>query len=364
MDAAVEQDNERQGMTTGAAQRAEQRRARLRWVLMLGGVIVALAAALIYYLFTGRYESTDDSEVMAAQTSISANVAGRVVELDVHDNQLVRRGEVLFRLDEQPLRIAVEEAQAKLDATRLQIQAARASYLHELDAIAAARATLAYQQREFARQQSLVKSGISSRAQYESTEHALQLAQTDLSSAQQQANTYLALLGGSAHLDVNHHPLVLEAQAALDNANLQLSYASIRAPSDGVVTKVEQLQVGDYINVATPVFSLISDEDVWVEANFKEDQLTYMRAGQSATVKIDAFPGRRFKAQVVSLSPGTGAEFSLLPPENATGNWVKVVQRVPVRVKLLDATNALPTDAHLSGLSANVTVDTNHRRQL
>jgi membrane fusion protein (multidrug efflux system) len=331
---------------------------------MLGGVIIALVAALAYYLLTGRYESTDDAAVMAAQTSISTNIAGRVVELDVHDNQHVSRGQLLFRLDDQPLRIALQQAQAKLAATRLQIQAARASYLHELDAIAAARATLAYQQREFARQQNLVKSGISSRAQYEATQHALQLAQTDLGAAEQQANTYLALLGGTAKVDISHHPLVLEAQAALDSANLQLSYASIRAPADGVVTKVEQLQVGDYINVATPVFSLISDEDVWVEANFKEDQLSYMRAGQSAEVKIDAFPGRKFKAQVASLSPGTGAQFSLLPPENATGNWVKVVQRVPVRLRLVDAASALPSGAALSGLSATVTVDTGHRRTL
>ena len=363
MDAAVAPDNEQQRQTA-AVERAERRRARLRWTLMLGGVIVALVAALLYYLFTGRYQSTDDSSVMAAQTAVSANVAGRVVELDVHDNQLVHRGEVLFRLDARPLQIAVEEAQAKLAAARLQIQAARASYRHQFEEIAAARDTLAYEQREFARQQRLVQSGISSRAQFEQTQHALQLAQTQLSSAQQQANTYLALLGGNPNLDVDRHPLVLEAQAALDRAQLELSYAVIHAPSDGVVTKVEQLQVGDYINAATPVFSLISDQDVWVEANFKEDQLTYMRPGQSAEVRIDAFPDQRFQAQVVSVSPGTGAEFSLLPPENATGNWVKVVQRVPVRLRLLKGADALPRDARLSGLSADVTVDTGHRRHL
>jgi membrane fusion protein (multidrug efflux system) len=362
MDAAVEQDNEQQRAIAASTQRAERRRARLRWTLMLGGTIIALIAALAYYLLTGRYQSTDDSAVMAAQTAVSANIAGRVVELDVRDNQLVHRGDVLFRLDERPLRIALEEAQAKLAATRLQIQAARASYRHQLEEIAAARDTLAYQQSEFARQQRLVQSGISSRAQFEQTQHALQLAQTQLSSAQQQANTYLALLGGDPNLNVDHHPLVLEAQAALDRANLQLSYATIHAPSDGVVTKVEQLQVGDYITAAAPVFSLISDQDVWVEANFKEDQLTYMRSGQSAEVRIDAFPGRSFQAQVVSVSPGTGAEFSLLPPENATGNWVKVVQRIPVRLKL--QTDALPPDARLSGLSADVKVDTGHRRRL
>ena len=361
VDPAVDSASEQRRLAA-AAQLAEQRRTRLRWLLMGGGVLVALLAALAYYLLSGRFQSTDDAAVMAAQTAISANIAGRVVELDVRDNQLVHRGDVLFRLDARPLAIAVQEAQAKLAATRLQIQAARASYRHQFEEIAAARDTLAYEQREFARQQHLVQSGISSRAQFEQTQHALQLAQTQLSSAQQQANTYLALLGGNPNLDVEQHPLVLEAQAALDRANLQLSYATIRAPSDGVVTKVEQLQVGDYITAATPVFSLISNEDVWVEANFKEDQLTYMRPGQSAQVRIDAFPGRRFRAQVVSLSPGTGAAFSLLPPENATGNWVKVVQRVPVRLRL--NASDLPADARLSGLSADVTVDTGHRRHL
>jgi len=288
-----------------------------------------------------------------------------VVELDVHDNQLVQRGELLFRLDERPLRIAVEEAEAKLAAAKLQIRAAKASYRHEMDELAAASDTVAFEQREFARQQRLVHSGISSQAQYEQAQHALELAQTQMSSAQQQAATYLALLGGNPNLPVDSHPLVLEAQAALDRATLQLSYATIRAPSDGIVTKVEQLQIGDYINAATPVFSLISTHDVWIEANFKEDELTYMRPGQPAEVSIDAYPGRRFRARVASLSPGTGAEFSLLPPENATGNWVKVVQRVPVRLQLLtDGQDSLPPDARLSGLSADVTVDTGHHRSL
>jgi membrane fusion protein (multidrug efflux system) len=341
------------------------RRSRLRPWLMGGGALIAVLAALAYYLFTGRYQSTDDSELMAARTTISSNIPGRVVELDVHDNQLVRRGAVLFRLDAQPLQIALKEAQAKLATTRLQIRAATASYRHELEEIAAARDTLAYQQREFARQQKLVQTGISSRAQYETAQHALQLAQTQLASAQQQAASYLALLGGDPHLPVEQHPIVMQAQAALERARLQLSYTTIRAPSDGIVTKVEQLQVGDYIGAATPVFALISTHDIWIEANFKEDQLTYMRAGQSAEVSVDAYPGHHFQAQVVSLSPGTGSQFSLLPPENASGNWVKVVQRVPVRLQLTPAAlRTLPLDSSLSGLSANVTVDTEHRRRL
>jgi membrane fusion protein, multidrug efflux system len=170
------------------------------------------------------------------------------------------------------------------------------------------------------------------------------------------------LLGGNPELPIDQHPVVQEAQAALDRANLDLSYTVIRAPDDGIAAKVEQLQVGDYITAAAPVFTLISSRDVWIEANFKEDELTYMRPGQSAEVRIDAYPGRRFKAVVSSLSPGTGAQFSLLPPENATGNWVKVVQRVPVRLQMDDA--ALEGVMLHAGLSVDVTVDTGHRRHL
>jgi membrane fusion protein, multidrug efflux system len=345
-----------------AAERRQRRRARLRWTLMLGGVLLAVIGGLLYYLFSGRYVSTDDSSIQAAQTSISANVPGRVIELDVRDNQRVLRGQTLFRIDDRPFHIALEDAQAKLAAARMQIGAAKATYRQQLSNVAAARTTLAYQQHEFERQQHLLQSGISSRAQFELTQHAMDMAQSQLASAQQQLVGVLALLGGNPDLPIDQHPVVQEAQAALDRANLDLSYTVIRAPDDGIAAKVEQLQVGDYITAATPVFTLISSRDVWIEANFKEDELTYMRPGQSAEVRIDAYPGRRFKAVVSSLSPGTGAQFSLLPPENATGNWVKVVQRVPVRLQMDDA--ALEGVMLHAGLSVDVTVDTGHRRHL
>ena len=172
---------------------------------------------------------------------------------------------------------------------------------------------------------------------------------------QQQIGVALANLGGDADIAPDSHPLVEEAQAALDRAKLNLSYTVIKAPIDGVVTKVEQLQVGDYIAASAPVFALVSIRDMWIEANFKEVQLAQMRTGQTATVKIDRYPGKQFSAQVASVSPGTGSQFSLLPPENATGNWVKVVQRVPVRLHL---TGLDPAFFLQAGLSADVTVDT------
>jgi membrane fusion protein (multidrug efflux system) len=342
---------------------ADQRRVRLRRILMIGGVAVALLVAVWYYLASGRYVSTDDSAVMAAQATISSDVPGRVVELDVRDNQLVHKGDVLFRLDPRPFQIAVENAQAKLASARMQIAANKASYRRELANLTAGNDTLAYQQHELERQQRLLQSGISSHAQFEQVQHAVEMARAQVASAQQQASSALAMLSGDPDLPVDSHPLVMQAQAELDKAKLDASYTVVVAPYDGTVAKVEQLQVGDYINAAAPLFTLVSSSNIWIEANFKESDLTYMRAGQSAEVSIDAFPSCKLKAYVTSLSPGTGSQFSLLPPENATGNWVKVVQRVPVRLQLDrgGCGDSLPLHA---GLSAEVTVDTQHRRAL
>ncbi|HVT34641.1 MAG TPA: HlyD family secretion protein, partial [Nevskiaceae bacterium] len=185
--------------------------------------------------------------------------------------------------------------------------------------------------------------------------HALDSAQQQVNAAQQQAASVLAMLGGDADVAADEHPSVKQAQAELDKAQLDLSYTRITAPDDGIVTKVEQLQAGDAIAAGTPVFALISTHDVWVEANFKESQLTHMQAGQPAEIRIDTYPGRRFRAHVASIAPGTGSQFSALPAENATGNWVKVVQRLPVRLELENAPAELPLH---TGLSADVEVDT------
>jgi membrane fusion protein (multidrug efflux system) len=325
---------------------------------MIGVPVIAGVVALYFYLASVGYESTDDAYLRAAQVSISPNVSGRVIEVDVHDNQPVRREETLIRLDERPFRIAVEDARARVANARLQIESLKATYWQRRADLRSAQSTLEYRKREYERQTHLLASGISPQSLVERTLDARNQAQQNVISDQQQINATLASLGGDPNIPVDRHPTVQEAQAQLDRALLNLSYTTITAPIDGIVTRVEELQAGDYINAATPAFVLVSTRDVWIEANFKEVQLTHMLPGQSATVRIDAYPGRVIRAKVVSISPGTGSQFSLLPPENATGNWVKVVQRLPVRLQLEDS---VPVQ---SGLSALVTVDTKYRHSL
>jgi membrane fusion protein, multidrug efflux system len=336
-------------------------RQRLRMPLMLLAPIMVATGAGYFFLTGGRYESTDDAYVQAARVFVSSNVSGRVIEIDVHDNQAVKKGAVLFRLDDAPFRIAVEESSAQLAAARLQVESLKATYRQREAELRSAQDTLAYQEHEFERQQRLLASGISSHAQVDRALHVRDEAKQQVAAAQQQIASVLASLGGDPNIAPDQHPTVQQARALLDRAKLNLSYTVIAAPSDGVVTKVEQLQPGDYIAASTPAFALISNHDFWVEANFKEIQLTHMRAGQTASVELDTYPGKTFRARVASVSPGTGSQFSVLPPENATGNWVKVVQRLPVRLEIEDAGSAYPLQA---GLSANVTVDTGHRRRL
>jgi membrane fusion protein, multidrug efflux system len=341
------------------AARRRPLRQRLRFPLMVGGPVLVLLAAGFWYLTTGRYMSTDNAYIQAARVAISTDISGRVVEIDVADNDKVSAGQTLFRLDPRPFQIAVEEAKAQLATVRYQIHALKATYhLKRADA-RAAEATSDYQEREFERQKRLLASGTASQQQFDQARQAFETGRQQLASKQQDVAVALANIGGDPDLPLEQHPMVQHAQAALDRAELNLSYTEIRAPENGIVTKVEQLQVGDYVTASTPLFSLMSTDRLWVEANFKETELTHMRPGQQATVEVDTYPDVVFAAKVESLSPGTGLTFSLLPAENATGNWVKVVQRLPVRLSIDRFDSNAPLRA---GLSATVEVDTRYRR--
>src|ERR1700723_1295155 len=287
--------------TTAVARKTRMQ--RLRWPLMALAGVAVIGAAAYFYITGGRYQSTDDAYAQAATVSISANIGGRVSEIEVRDNELVHRGAILFKLDDAPYRIAVSDAAAHLADTRLQIESLKSTYRQRQVELRAARDTQAYAQQQYDRQTRLITSGVSSQAQFDQAAHALDAARQQVANVQQQIGVALANLGGNPNIAPERHPVVAQAQAALDRAQLNLSYTVIIAPTDGVVAKVEQLQVGDTIAASAPVFALVSTRDVWIEANFKEVQLARMRPGQAAIVKIDRYPGRQFAATVASVSP-------------------------------------------------------------
>jgi membrane fusion protein (multidrug efflux system) len=334
---------------------------RLRWPLMVVAPVLIIAAAAIAYLNGGRFQSTDDAYVQAARVTISASVQGRVVQLLVRENQLVKAGQVLFRLDSRDYDAAVAAARAQLASARLQVRSTQSSYAPRAAELQAAQSELAYRLKELARQRQLTASGVGSQRELDERANDATQARERVSTARANLAQALATIGGPPNGAPDAHPSVQAAQAALERALLNRTYTEVIAPQEGFVTRVEQLQVGSYVTPAQPLFSLVSKR-MWIDANFKEDQLTYMREGQRGEAEIDAYPGQSFPVHVESLSPGTGSSFSILPAENATGNWVKVTQRLPVRVAF-DHPEALGTRLH-AGLSAKVTIDTQHRRTL
>jgi membrane fusion protein (multidrug efflux system) len=323
-----------------------------RWPLMIGGPLLILAVAAYFVLTGGKTQGTDDSYVEAARVPVSASIGGRVIELDVHENQHVKAGQVLFRLDTRDFNATQNQAAAQVASAKLQVQALQAAYQQQQSALKMANDTAAFDEREEARQLALMQAGVASRDQYETAVHNTQMAKQNIATAQQQLARALADLGGP-NASVSTNPTVLQAQAAYDRAKLNVGYGTVVAAQDGIVTRVEQLQVGSYVNPAQTLFWLVAGEP-WVEANFKEDQLAKMRVGQPAKIAVDACPGSDFNGHVASFSPGAGQAFSPLPAQNATGNWVKVVQRLPVRIAF---DKAPPDVCGAAGLSANVTVD-------
>lgn len=328
---------------------------RLRLPLMLGGVAVVVLVAGFVWLTGGRYESTDDSYVRVAGVDISTNVPGRVIEVDVHENQRVKAGDILFRLDPRPFAIAAEQANAQLANAAQKIQSTQADYQEKQVELKTAQTTAQFRERDRKREQGLLAAGAVSQAEYDQSALAAVAANQQIAQVKQQIASLAAQLGGGGSM--TNHPEIRQAKAELDRAQLNESYGVIRAPQSGVVTKVEQLQVGDYVNASTPVFHLVADR-MWIEADFKENQLHHMHVGQTATVTVDAYPGRTFQAKVQSISPGTDQTFSLLPAENSSGNWVKVVQRLPVRLTF----DKTPEIQLQGGISAKVKVDTGYSR--
>jgi len=334
-------------------------RERLRRPLLILFPVLLAAFGAVYYVVEEPYVSTDDAFVRAAKESVNARVAGQVVEIAVKDNQRVKQGQLLFQIDPQPYQIAVDQAAARLDSARLQVNELKATYRQQLADLRSAIDTVNFDELEYARRKALVTDGWTPREVFDQADTTLRVARQRVASDTQQIANTVAALDGNPNIAVDRHPSVRAAQAQLDQARLNLSYATVVAPDDGIVARVDDLQVGDFVNPGAAVFSMMSTRRIWVEANFRETGLTHMRPGQAAVISVDAYPDRTFKAHVVSMSPGTGSDFAVLPPENATGNWVKVVQRLPVRLEFDKIDQNRPL---FSGISVTVRVDTGCHR--
>jgi len=340
---------------------ARQRSRVLRPLLMLGGIAVVAVISFFYWLNGGRYISIDNAYVRAAKVAVSTDVSGTVVEVKVREGQRVKAGDVLFRLNPHKFQIALNGARANLAQVELSLRAMKVDYQRMLRDIEAQDAKVQADQAAFERYGNLVRGGGVTRADYDEIRFRLAANKAVVASLTEYAQVQLAKLGGDPDVDVRTMPQYLMAKSTVDEAERQLSKASFTAPFDGIATQVESLQPGMYMTSGTPAFGLVSHERMWVEASPKETDLTHVTIGDPVTVTVDTYPGRVWRGIVESISPASGAEFSILPAQNASGNWVKVVQRIPLRVKVERA----PGDPELrAGMSVVVRIDTGHVRHV
>lgn len=348
--------------TPAAAPARPRRRGGLRRVVLMILLPAALAAGGAYVWVTGgRYQDTENANLRQAKVSIASDAPGRIVSVAVADNAAVKAGDVLFIVDPEPYRIALAQADAALAVARLNVEQLRATHRQALAQERVAAGEAAYARSQLDRAAELEGKGISARSALDEARHDLDKAEEQHAAARQGVASVLAALGGDAGIDTDRHPAVLAALAARDKAAYALAQTTVRAPADGIVSQASSFKVGQFVGAGTPLFSLVETGDAWVEANFKETQLTHMTLGQTAEVVLDTYPDRPLEATIEAIGAGTGAEFSLLPAQNATGNWVKVTQRIPVRLHIAD----LPAGIVLrTGMSATVSVDTKVARGL
>jgi membrane fusion protein (multidrug efflux system) len=327
---------------------------RWRRIATMASVPLLLSGVCLWYYFTNdHYVSTDNAYVQQDKVSISGQVTGEIVEVAVKENEAVKAGDLLFRIDPEPFRIAIANADAAIAAAQVNVVGLRTEFGNTDVDINGASEDVAYFQEQYRRQAELMQRGFTTRARLEETQHDLSDARSRLAKAHADARAAQAALAtGSVAPGVN--PGVLAAEAQRRKAALDLSRADVRAPIAGTVSQADRLQLGQMMTAGLPALTLVASERSWVEANFKETDLARMRVGQPATVTFDAFPDMELRGRVASIGAGTGSEFSILPAQNATGNWVKVTQRVPVRI----AIDGKPSRPLIAGLSTHVRIDT------
>lgn len=347
-------------VTPAIAPTSDHKPKRSRARLLLFALLpVALVAGAYLYVTGGAVMSTDNAYVQADMVGVSTDVAGTVAAIEVRDNQQVAKGAVLFRLKQDSFRVALAGAQAQLGTVRNQVLTLKASYRQALAEIAQAEADIPFYESAFKRQQDLSASAAASKAAFDQAQQGLNSARQKVEVAKAQAAATLAQLGDDADQPIEQNPFYLQAKSGVDNAQRDLDDTVVRAPFDGIVTNVPALQVGSYLQAAQQAFSLVSTVNVWVAASPKETELTYVQPGQAVTVTVDTYPGVEWHGTVSSISPASGSSFALLPAQNTTGNWVKVVQRIPMIVTLGDLSGKPPLRV---GMSATVDVATGHRR--
>ncbi|MDI1346489.1 MAG: HlyD family secretion protein [Pseudolabrys sp.] len=334
-------------------------RTRLRTILLVALPSLAVLLGLGIYLTGGRYISTDNAYVGAQKVLITPDIAGKVINVAVREGQHVKAGDELMRLDAEPYQLAMAQAQAKL-ATALSDYAKVKSNLKSLRTLAdLAQKNVELKARDVERKSKLVATQAGSQADVDTSTGTLVTAQLQAQFTAQQRDDALNQLLGDAELPMEKFPAYAQAKAALDQAQRDLDHTTLRAPIAGTATQVDNIQLGRFVAAGGPILSIIDDSTPWVDANPKETDITYLRIGQKVTLDVDSFPDHTFKGTVIAVSPGTGSQFSILPAQNASGNWVKVVQRVPVRIAFDKG-----EDTHLlrTGMSVNVEIDTGHSR--
>jgi membrane fusion protein (multidrug efflux system) len=336
----------------------------LRRVLMFGGVAIVAVLALTFWLMGGRYVSTDDSYVQAATLMVSTDVSGLVKTVNVHEGEAVKKGQVLFTLDPHPFQIALDNANAQLAQVNQTVVSTKADYQSMLSSAQAQEAQVALDQRNYQRYAALLKENAIAPATYDQARLTLATAQAQLVSLQQTAQTQLAKLSGNPNVATDQTPQYMQMKAAVDEDQRQLDHSIVRAPFDGVIAEVDSLQPGTLVISAMSAFTttsavgLVGTDNVWVDANMKETDLTHVKVGDPVSITIDTYPGRKWKGYVQAISAASGSTFSALPAENASGNWVKVTQRISVRI----AIHRQKGDPVLSsGMSTVVEIDTGHR---
>jgi len=344
--------------------RAGRSRTLARLLLLVGVPLAAAAVALYYYAQGGRHLETDNAYVKAHILAVSAEVDGRVAEVGVRDNQNVTKGQLLFSIDPQPFATALARASAQLANARADVETQRADYRVALAEATEAQERIRFLELQLERQKRLRSQGMVREESYDEARHNLESARARLVGAQERAARVLAGLAGDPKLPADRHPRVREAQAARDAAELELARTRVHAPAEGIVSNL-RLRPGEHVARGVAAFSLIQAGDAWIEANFKETQLAGMKVGQSARIFADAYPGIEWRARVSALAPATGAQFALLPPQNATGNWVKVVQRIPVLLSIEpDVQGSSDRPALRAGMTVSVSIDTGRSRGL